>query len=510
MSLQRSTFRALSHSRASKFLSSPKTLLPFLYYTATIQQWKPAVYLIFHRNVSSRSSQNDDIPFEDSADLPPSIDGPEAKSICSSTITGTERAAFEKLYKKFSTESEPQNEAPSVSSQDQIAHEYAEEDEDDSLGAETLDSVFDAVLAGHKPKGLRPKKPRENLATLAQSILKPKVAEAKQKSRQEAIKEAARIKRIREEERKRVIELLNNAETDREIWQVLEREVFDMIRRLDLDGQKMEAESNTPKKRRGGQAKPSTESEIAPDTTISSTDSPFETSPESSSTENEEASQDQDQKPAETDPRILFPNYPIHLIHATTFLRDHFPSSPLPLSILPAIKSLGRSSYALGATTALYNLLLRTAWIQHSSYDLIDDLLTDMDNGGIEFDVNTLSLLDHILEEFDEARKGRFGELIRDVWTLERFGTGAKKVRVWRDVVGQRLGAWAGKRKQEGGLVRTYYRETREGETRGFLARREMGPRDEVAMRAKRESGPKGEKVLKKGWSRSHLGGLGS
>lgn len=108
----------------------------------------------------------------------------------------------------------------------------------------------------------------------------------------------------------------------------------------------------------------------------------------------------------------------------------------------------------MGASTALYNLLLRTAWHQHSSYDLIDELLSDMDNGGVEFDLDTLSTLDSVLSESQSVRRGEMGWAVKTVWSMDVFGEGAKRLQKWRDVIGQRLGVTLEQRAREGKVVR--------------------------------------------------------
>lgn len=153
-------------------------------------------------------------------------------------------------------------------------------------------------------------------------------------------------------------------------------------------------------------------------------------------------------------------------------LRTEFPSSPLPLSILPTIKSLGRSSYALGATTTLYRHLLRTAWIQHSSYTYIDTLLVDMNNGAIEFDADILTLLDSIIKEHEMARSGRLGREMQLVYGMEQFLEGIKKVRQWRSVVAERLGVSSDERRVAGKVIRRV-----DHENKGVDAERLRGPR---------------------------------
>lgn len=440
MSICRSTLSALSHPRTPLNSSFSKTITPFLYQTATIQQWKPIAY----RNASSRSTPDDDIPFE--GQILPS-DPKDAEPARKTTITSTERAAFQKLYEKYIyKEQKPSDDIPFADESDQIADEYYEEEDEAKDSSASLDSVFDAVLSGLPPPGKQikhksSKKPAEKLKTLTENILGPEVEQAKKKpkKKKEAAVEAERIKAIREKDRTRVKALLEKARTDRELWEVLEKEVIEKIRALDLDGLRKSTDrssidgitSNEPQTQPSIQPFPtkSTKQSWAPKTDLSLDPS--------------------------SDPRILFPNFPSHLVTGAHLLRTKFPSSQLPLCILPTIESLGRSSYALGATTNLYNILIRTAWIQHSSYDYIDELLTSMDNGGIEFDNRTLGLLNDIISEYEDAVKSKYGNSLKVIWQMEYFWEGIRKLRSWREVARERVVASSERRAgRDGSMAR--------------------------------------------------------
>ncbi|KAH7355582.1 hypothetical protein BKA66DRAFT_368669, partial [Pyrenochaeta sp. MPI-SDFR-AT-0127] len=417
MSICSTTLRALSRSR----VQTSKTLLPFLYQTYTIQQWKPAARPIARRPFTSRSKNNesDDIPFEDDS-LPPAIDAIEPAR--KTTITGSERAAFEKLYKTFNTQGKAKSDNEHIVELDQIADEYYEDDEEHP--PPSLDKVFDQVLKGEpRWRGSRSANQRtqvkskksEEVQAAANSPLSPRTSKT-QSRRKDAKAEAARIKELKLAERERVDKLLQTAQTDRELWKILEREVFEQVRKLDLDGTKKGKDQQSTK----------------PNTT------------------NRKLKSD----PTASDPRILFQNYQHHLITALLSLRTAFPSSTLPLSLLPTIKSLGRSSYALGATTTLYKHLLRTAWLQQSSYTQIDQLLIDMDNGAIEFDDSILDVLDAVIKEHDMARSGRLGREMQMVYSMDQFLEGIRKVKQWRGVIAERLGVASEERRVQQRPVR--------------------------------------------------------
>ncbi|EOA84898.1 hypothetical protein ACJQWK_06241 [Exserohilum turcicum] len=407
MSACSSTVRAVSRSRVPPL----KTLLPFLYQTTTIQQWQPATRPIARRNITSRSRSNDgdDIPFE-ADNLPPPIDQAPRKT----TITGTERAAFQKLYKKFNTEGRQQKEKDHIVELDQIADEYYEDDEDNSKPS--LDEIFDEAMRGDarlrasRTPLLRPKTGAQpGKDALDSSEIEP--GKARSSRGKAAGVDTAPFKEMRSAERERIDKLIRDAPTDRALWEVLEREVFAKVRQLNLDnigttkGGEAATESTSTSKNSNTESRPTNKPEMPP-----------------------------------LEQRILFKNYAHHLVTAVAVLRSEFPASPLPLSILPTVKSLGRSSHALGATTILYKNLLRTAWIQQSSYATIDTLLTDMDNNAIEFDPDILVILDHIIKENNQARGGVLGREIQMVYNMDMSIDGVGKLVAWRRIVAERLG----------------------------------------------------------------------
>ncbi|KAF2711520.1 hypothetical protein K504DRAFT_465273 [Pleomassaria siparia CBS 279.74] len=466
MSACSTALRILSRIRTPVAASSSKTLTPFLYLTPTIQQWTPRTHPITHRNISFRSGpprREDDVPFEGiekESSLPPDVDNLEP--VRQTTITGSERAAFEKLYKTMNAQKPPRNDLPHAHELDQIADEWYEEDEDKQDDA-SLDSLFDKVLAGVPAPGqIKRRKKYDNLETLASSVLDSHLREERKRAREAASVEAEKTKAIRAEERARVTALMEQAQTDREVWEILEREVLGVIRQLDLDGTKKMAEeqvvpaSPSTKKRKQGKTAtaeivtPKTLAELKPNLkskSISNTESETEPKPEPTPPTSLTTTTSTPHS------RNLFANFPFHLYSCAHILRSTYPSSPLPFSILPTIKSLGRSPFALGASTSLYNLLIRTSWYQYSSYAYVDELLHDMQNAGIEFDMNTLHLLDGILSEFKNARKGEMGFHVKTVWGTEWFCDAARRLGKWRDVVRLRMGGVLERRAREGKLV---------------------------------------------------------
>lgn len=407
MSACSSTVRAVSRSRVPPL----KTLLPFLYQTTTIQRCQPATRPIARRAIAyrPRPSDGNEIPFLDE-DLPPPVDQEPTRK---TTITGSERAAFQKLYKKFNTEGRQKKDKDHVVELDQIADEYYEDDEDNSKPS--LDELFDEVMKGEpRLRSIRTlaQRPKAGAQPMKETATGTEAAKARVSRKKGAGFDTTQIREMRLAERERIDKLIRNATTDRDLWQVLDREVLTKIRELDLDN----VNTSGTRASAAGLDSSVTTKDDAQSKPISKPDPP---SPEQ---------------------RILFQNYPHHLVTAVATLRSEFPSSPLPLSILPMIKSLGRSSHALGATTALYKNLIRIAWIQHGSYATIDTLLTEMDNNAIEFDPDVLALLDAIIKDNDQAKSGGLGQDIQLMHSMEMHVDEMSKIHNWRKVVMERLG----------------------------------------------------------------------
>ncbi|KAF2115280.1 hypothetical protein BDV96DRAFT_646292 [Lophiotrema nucula] len=471
MSHSRGAFRALSASRLHTYTQSPlphRTLLPFLYQTATIQHCRPhrpSIACQYH-TPGRRTTPDEDLPFEkptstEADDLPPSIeeDTDEAGLLPSrkSTVTATERVAFQKLYEKLGqgTRQGGDEDVPFAGREDgdMVFDEYYEEedgaeDKADELGK--VEEVFDKIgsqmpLPRAELKGGKGKRRQGVLKALADKEGNGR------KSGDEKREEKEKLRVLREEARTRIVGLMEEAQTDLGLWQVLQSEVFEIIRALDLDKPVPAADkSHKTGKKKGMKTKAKAE--------LSTAISEANTSEPTSNTSQPDVAEG----PA-ADPRVLFPNYPQLLIHATTLLRTNFPTSHLPLSILPTIKSLGRSSFALGATTPLYNLLLSKTWSTYSTASLITELLSDMDNAGLTPNADTLQIIESILSEIKQGRSGLYGELISKVWSMDMGTQDASRLRGWRDALRQRLGVGEGassggvgqaalSRRAEGGL----------------------------------------------------------
>jgi hypothetical protein len=141
--------------------------------------------------------------------------------------------------------------------------------------------------------------------------------------------------------------------------------------------------------------------------------------------------------------------FPQHLRNTFRTLTDLFRGSPLPLNLVPLVKSLGPSTATLGLTTDLYNMHLQYHWHKYRDPLAIDAVLQEMDDDVYEFDVGTRNILLEILREIKSSRSGRLGTVAQVLSSMERSVTGFLKLTRWYEVMKVRSQNEALRRAQE-------------------------------------------------------------
>jgi hypothetical protein len=224
------------------------------------------------------------------------------------------------------------------------------------------------------------------------------------------------LEQLREPERARVEGLMKAATTDFELWDIMENEVFSLIAKLRLgDSPKKEVrkKKNGAKKSKkdvhvsdSGKSVPQSESSI----TFSTTESGIS-------------------------PLALYgPLYPSYVLLGLRLLDRSFAKpSPLALSVLPQIKSLGLISHVLGASTQLYNELLQIYRYRQDDYRGVHNLLTEMEHFGLEFDEETYEIVVDIMRKQMAILRGDKGSALRVLWNLPEFAP--HRFRAWRDKI---------------------------------------------------------------------------
>ncbi|KAL2132334.1 hypothetical protein VTI74DRAFT_3938 [Chaetomium olivicolor] len=199
---------------------------------------------------------------------------------------------------------------------------------------------------------------------------------------------------IRRKERTRVEALMRSAKTDVELWQVLEDEVFPMVRKLGID------EDTTSTSSKGGKRKKRSGDKKFP-------------------------------------MHIYGPLYPAYLLTAMRLFDIQFArSSPLALHILPRVKELGPASYVLGVSTPFYNELARILWNRYGDPTAVFNLLEEMRVAGLYCDEGTRSVVSSIEHFFYSVKMGKWGPFLRELSTLPEYEYAVlPRVKHWQHVI---------------------------------------------------------------------------
>ncbi|KAH0538513.1 hypothetical protein FGG08_004900 [Glutinoglossum americanum] len=204
------------------------------------------------------------------------------------------------------------------------------------------------------------------------------VDEVQSKEFEQLQKDREAIETYRLAELARIENKLRAAETDIELWTVLEDEVFSMAKRVGREARKVK---KSLKRLRN--------------------DVP-------------ELPQDPEQNIPIL--AIAGQNYPYALLLAMRLLRHDFHSPSMCLTLFQYVKNLGLSSYVLGASTALYNEVLDIKRKEYHDLTGIVELLIEMQKNGVEFNDGTEVVLAAILRESKQVITGMRGEGLKAIW----------------------------------------------------------------------------------------------
>ncbi|KAK4146690.1 uncharacterized protein C8A04DRAFT_34873 [Dichotomopilus funicola] len=119
---------------------------------------------------------------------------------------------------------------------------------------------------------------------------------------------------------------------------------------------------------------------------------------------------------------IYGPLYPAYLLTALRHFDTRFArSSPLAMQILPRVKALGPASYVLGVSTPFYNMLARIMWNRHGNPDAVFDLLAEMRTSGLFYDHDTRRVVEAIESFLGGVALGNWGPFLREIGSLPEY-----------------------------------------------------------------------------------------
>lgn len=403
-----------------------------------------------------RSRPRDHIPFdsgphESAADL----DVPD------STITPNERRAFARLFDLMSSgRADNEDKAKNAKSLDRSPEEgrgsYVPRDA--TRKAASRHSTLDAILAPELNRAeialekrsvspVRRTRFPPALTAMAEEAKNKQMAlieQSKEKRRRRVVElkgrpysRAAIIERAVREDYERVDKLMSEAQTDLELWEVLQREVLERVKALGLDDPPVVQAVKQVKKRKKA-AKPANDANALE--TASGSGKVITLPPKTTDLTIQPTPPPQTPPPDPIPPlALLGPNFPAFLLRTQRLLRIDFPSSTLGLTLLPTLKALGPSSYALGASTKLYNETMTLLFEKYTDLRAVSDMLHEMDREVFEFDEETLALLHRIMQRAYVVREGRAGESESAVWGMERATHAIGHIARYRGIVVKRF-----------------------------------------------------------------------
>jgi hypothetical protein len=192
----------------------------------------------------------------------------------------------------------------------------------------------------------------------------------------------AECDRKKEAEMERLRKLMDECQTDAELWKLLEDQVFVLPAKLGI----VEADTNTKTKRsrrskNSGKVESSAENETTP-----------------------EAKYSMD---------VYGPLYSHLLLRALDQFDTVFPHPSLyAFNILPKVKSIGLSSYVLGVSTAFYNRLARIHWERYGDANSALEMIEEMNSIGLQPDVKVHDLLIRIRDDLHASASGAQGPFV--------------------------------------------------------------------------------------------------
>ncbi|KAL8677334.1 MAG: hypothetical protein Q9186_006224 [Xanthomendoza sp. 1 TL-2023] len=422
-------------------VSSGSTFLPFLYQTRTIQfpaALSPRASHSFHTTgvrIAKRDRYSDPIPFEteirprgdddhfreideESAGYDPfaqHVENDANRPLRNSTITASEKAVFERIFKEISDDASKQG----IKEEDPLESNLEDDERSQGDGYSDLSAIFDdairrtALVREESSNEDRDKYHPDYISRNFRSALEAFAGTGKRTMDMSIWRSDENFKKIQAsivENNRRVTKRINQAKTDAEIWNVLETEVFSLIQQY--ESQRKEAEEREEPqqaKRKGGR--------------VSKADKEAAAAAEKSQSLR---AREKSFREAEIQ-GILSSNYGDYCLAALRRLRRAYPTSPYSMNLLPTVKRLGSISHVLAASVDLYNEVLFLLWSEYSDLHGMADLIIEMGNQGIESNETTLRILR--MAQIAKTRAIREDKPIKLWWSLSPVQAGWTRVK---------------------------------------------------------------------------------
>ncbi|KAH6954856.1 hypothetical protein HG530_011041 [Fusarium avenaceum] len=348
-----------------------RNLLPFLYQTRTLQLAfrRPATILFTQKaGVATETKRprriDNSIPFEFDDEEQANAHASDIEQ--EGTLTPSETEIFKSIFDDISHARLPQNKKPQLDQQ-QPREAYpstgygAERRSGNTLVEKARGANFSEDFLKRYPSSLR--RAAENaLGKFELAPKRPNLYNMTEldKAEKKQLQEWAKYESLRELERSRVEKLMQDCQTDAELWEVLEKEVFSLPEKLGIHEQNKTAQKIRKLKKKA---------------------------------------RAQDNEAVMDVHGYLYSHY---LNYGLNLLDTGFPKpSILAFNILPRIKELGLSSYVLGVSTPLFIKLAEIHWKRYGDATSAFDVLDEMKPLGL-FPTEKLGELEELIEQISD------------------------------------------------------------------------------------------------------------
>lgn len=355
-----------------------------------------------------------------------------------STVTASEQAAFDRLIKDVSEPTSDEPDGEDILDQGELNSGYDPNVDLDSIFEEAIRQLrLDALQAEKaaaanlisgrvsQERAIDIRLPDGKEVLSARLFIRPLLLPngTPWADEPQTNDERARLEVACGDHSTKVTNMLLNAKSDKEIWQVLETEVFSLVVRLNEHIRVLERANNI-RARKAQRAKADRK-----DVAVVELEDGKEGNP--SQAESPAANPFMPKAiPVNELLLILQRNYTEYCLVALRLFRKRHPTSLYAQHILSTIRQRGPISYVLGVSADIYNEALFLQWTQFSDLHGLADTIEEMLNQGIEGNEVTLALIKGIANQRRKAMQTQKGLLVVTEWWHMR-GT----VEGWRRVL---------------------------------------------------------------------------
>jgi len=378
---------------------------------------------------------------------PPEAPNPRPKK--TTTLTDIEKDAFDKLFRSLASQAQRQQEEEAqrdVEGTDAMTLvDEVEDIGERNIGDLDVDRIINRELQLAAPNIEQFPADLRQMALDTQTKLAQSRAATERRAR---LEQQDPVTAEAQTVMKGITSRLKAASTDVELWRILDTAVFAHVRAIDTEGKKIEAEQVVQLNNLGrvqedqamkfaqGRARVKRDSlrnkrfpGEEPASTKHNDGTPEEEHVASPSTAASAIPIIHEKKQEPMDLPILRRVYPAALLLAVRIL-SRSNQTPYIAALLPTVRSLHPYSLILGASTALYNELLRYTWRTSGSLASVLALLKDMSKLELTMDSRTWEILEQITLYQYRALRGDFGQGLKAMeGMMKRFGEGRE---VWR------------------------------------------------------------------------------